>query len=1431
MCLDNPESSRFGHRVSDSSMPPVFRSPRNSSILLLLTAGTLLGGCDLAAANNQTQTVVLFGLAVVAIGAVVTAVILATSGRRLEAELQRRNRALQMSEERYRLLLEQASDAIVVADAETGLIIEANRFACQLLGWTEKELVGRRHTILHPQAQRDFMRAQFVEHARRGEIVEHESTVELRDGRTIPVHVRASVVTAGAKRYFQAILRDLRPRIEAETAVRRSEARIREVFERVPVAILETDFSSVGRWIETLRAAGVQDFPAYLDAHSDELAVQFSQIKITRANPAALRASGAPDLETLVAKVGPAVLPDHELTTFRMQVEAIWQGRSEVVCDMNFARMDGTTGHGVMHWSAPKVDTRVDLAHAVSVFSDLSELRETEARLREVEDRWQLAVRALNVGIFEKNYLTGETYLSARWKEMLGFAPHELTNHRDDWQARIHPMDRDRVIAHLQSHLRGENDLYRVEYRMLCHDGAYKWIASCGRAVFNAAGRPQRFIGAHMDVSERVAAEEAVRESEVRYRRLFEDNPNPMWVYDAETYRFLAVNPAALRHYGYRTDEFLALTIFDIRPPEEVEKFRRHVAEEKSGSYTPQVWKHCRKDRTEMLMRVRVHPHEFAGRRAVLVLAEDVTERQEAEERLRASEERYRALFENAVEGVYTSSSAGEFRSVNPALARTLRYASPEQMLENVVSARTDFYVYSKRRDEFFAALGTKDTLTGFESEVRCADGSVRWISENVRAIRDPQGNIITLEGFVSDITERKRVESVVRESEERYRVLFEHSPVAIVEYDYRQIGGWLNRLRDDGVTDLNAYFDAYPDEMAAASSMVSIVGVNEEAVRLVRAHSKKEVMENLERILTAEAFSARRQAFLAVWEGRQEIEGEISLTALDGSVRRTYFRWWLPKLDGADGVKSLEWTQVVLLDLTDVRIAEAELAAERERLRVTLRAMAEGLMTADTNGIVQFMNEAAERITGWSAATAIGRPIGQVCVLRHEKSRVSVTMPISRAIDEHRVIDFPLQTTLVSRQGVPCLVDGRCAPMYDVAGRSIGAVVVFRDVTERARLEAELLRSSKLEAVGILAGGIAHDFNNILTVVMGNVTLAMLDSDVMASAGRWLTEAERGVMRARDLTQQLLTFAKGGDPIRKAVQLAEVVREAAEFALHGSMVRCEFSIAEDMWPADVDKGQIGQVVQNLVINAVQAMPEGGVIRISLRNERLEAQSPRPLKTGCYAQLSIADSGLGIRAEHLARIFDPYFTTKQSGSGLGLATVYSIVRKHQGHIEVESDLGRGTTFHIWLPAAPDAKPAPAEPPEKVGALSGRVLFMDDEETIRVLAISLLGRLGLEVTAVADGADAVRLYAEARERGEHYRLVIMDLTVPGGMGGREAMKELQKIDPNVRAIVSSGYSSDPVLSNYRAHGFRGMVPKPYRFIDLARTIRSVILEEH
>jgi PAS domain S-box-containing protein len=788
---------------------------------------------------------------------------------------------------------------------------------------------------------------------------------------------------------------------------------------------------------------------------------------------------------------------------------------------------------------------------------------------------------------------------------------------------------------------------------------------------------------------------------------------------------------------------------------------------------------------------------------------------------LRASEERFRALFDNAIEGIYERDMDGHFRRANPALARILGYRDVEALLNE---RKTLTYVSPSRGDEFFALLGASNHLAHFESEIRRADGTIVWISENVRALRDDTGRVQRLQGFVSDISARKRAESALRTSEERFRVLFEHSPIGIVEYDYRPTAAWLDELRAAGVEDLEAWFDAHPDELQAAMFCVVITGTNAAALRLVGAGTFEEGVANLPRIFTAEAYVARRRTFVAAWNGRNEAEGEFTLHSLDGTIRRVHYHWWTPMIDGRP---SYERTQLALLDLTEARSAERELAEERERLSVTLRAMAEGVITTDTDGLIRFMNEAACELTGWAPEAATGRALEQVCQLADERGTPLPRLPVVAAVGDDHAVDLPAQTVLRPHTGGTRRVEGRCAPMHDTSGRAIGAVLVLRDVTERSRMELELMRASKMESIGVLAGGIAHDFNNLLAVVMGNLTLALLDERVPPRAVKWLRDAERGTLRARELTQQLLTFAKGGEPVRSAVLLPDIVREAAEFALHGSTARCEFNLAEDMKPADADKGQIGQVVQNLVINAVQAMPEGGVIRIDLCNEELETGAT-PLPAGDYVRLEISDSGRGIAREHLARIFEPFFTTKEYGTGLGLATVYSVIRKHKGHITVESELGAGTTFRMWLPAAHTAPVALTQSSSPFQRLSGRVLFMDDEAPIRAMTGALLERLGLEPTLASDGTEAVREYAVAHASGRPFHAVVMDLTVPGSMGGAEAMREILKIDPDARGIVSSGYSSDPVMANFEAHGFRGMVPKPYRIADFARTLREVML---
>ena len=379
---------------------------------------------------------------------------------------------------------------------------------------------------------------------------------------------------------------------------------------------------------------------------------------------------------------------------------------------------------------------------------------------------------------------------------------------------------------------------------------------------------------------------------------------------------------------------------------------------------------------------------------------------------------------------------------------------------------------------------------------------------------------------------------------------------------------------------------------------------------------------------------------------------------------------------------------------------------------------------------------------------------------------------------------------------------------------------------------QGELRRAQNLESLGVLAGGIAHDFNNILAAIVGNIGLARMELPESGKAQSLLAEAEAAAMRARKLTRQLLTFAKGGEPVRETAALTGIVEEAARFVLHGSPLRVEFDMADDVWPASVDSGQIGQVVQNLVINAMQAMPEGGAITVSCRNRKIEDDTTPP-GPGRYVCLTVADTGPGIPEELIDSIFDPYVSTKEKGSGLGLAITHSIIRRHGGHIAVDSTPGAGTVFTILLPAAAGedqqaaAEPEP-EPPAApaAGAKGCRILLMDDEEMILNVGQRLIERLGHQVVGVRDGEEAVAAYTAAMNETP-FDLVIMDLTIPGGMGGQEAAARIRERDPRARLIVSSGYSNDPVMADCAAYGFCGAIDKPYQLQALQEAIDAAL----
>ncbi len=545
--------------------------------------------------------------------------------------------------------------------------------------------------------------------------------------------------------------------------------------------------------------------------------------------------------------------------------------------------------------------------------------------------------------------------------------------------------------------------------------------------------------------------------------------------------------------------------------------------------------------------------------------------------------------------------------------------------------------------------------------------------------------------------------------------------------------------------------------------------------------------------------------------------------------IYRTY-RVFLGRIE--DQRRHVEETQALhaeaLAALVQARRAERALAIEKERLAVTLRSVGDGVITTDLDGRILLMNPAAESLTGWRQDEALDEPLDAVFqnVDPQTRARCNNTVSVLTGIDGER--RHNRCTLLVSRELTERPIEEIAAPLRDALGRRIGMVMAFRDISDALKAQAERAKASKVASLGLLAGGIAHDFNNILMAIMGNVSMARVTCPT-GTAARALDQAQQACVRARQLTWQLLTFSKGGVPFKKTTDLARVVRESASLASRGTNIEFTFDIAPDLWAVSADEGQLLQVFTNVVINAQQAMPGGGTIEIRAENvfeHNSRWEYALSVQEGRYVRVSITDTGMGIPEENLGRIFDPYFTTKPNGSGLGLATAHSIVKNHGGYVSAMSKAGAGTTIHVSLPALNPCD-APAELPARTRNGMGRILVMDDEPAIRMLAVNMLKFLGHEAEVVEDGSSAVEQYARALKSGDPYDAVLLDLVVPGGMGGRETMELLNEIDPSVNAIVVSGYAQDPALTEYRNYGFKASIAKPYTLAELDHTLHSVM----
>lgn len=777
--------------------------------------------------------------------------------------------------------------------------------------------------------------------------------------------------------------------------------------------------------------------------------------------------------------------------------------------------------------------------------------------------------------------------------------------------------------------------------------------------------------------------------------------------------------------------------------------------------------------------------------------------------KVESAEAQTRSIIETTLDGVVTMDDQGIIRMMNPAAEKMFGYSTSElvgKSISSIIPQRLFLYDMSKVGRGTIMAMGQRQHYYPFPIEVSVSETSVEGHRQYVALIRD--------------VTERKR-------SEETLRHIGLGISSATGEEFIRSLVVQLSKaLRTDCAFILQI-------SNRKGNAVHTLTMAENESIRTLPRYSVggtacEEIVRRGFRAWSQDVRIAFPQDSLLE---ELNADGFVAMPLTDHHGR-TIGVLSVVDRQPINDLQRVEATLRIFAARAAAEIerqqAQNELAAEKERLSVTLQSISEGCVTVDVEGVIGLLNPAAERLTGWTREYAVGRPLTEVFHLMQRVNRETCRPALEQLIRTGVAPFLGESCVLVAADGSERVVECSTAPIRDTANRRIGVVLFFRDMTERERTEEERRKSEKLESLGVAAGGIAHDFNNLLTVILGNISLAMMSQGAREALHERLSAAKNASVRAQDLAQQLLTFARGGAPLKKPESLAHLIRESVTFALRGTKVRCEFEFAEGLWPGDVDTGQISQALTNIALNADQAMHEGGTFHVSVSNfeQTEEAPSTIGLAPGRYSKVKLRDEGEGIPRQNLAKIFDPYFTTRDSGSGLGLATTYSIVKNHGGAITVESTVGRGTVFCIYLPVSdvPLREESPVERARPTGP--GRVLVLDDEEVICDLVSSTLEAKGYSVTEAYDAETAIRFYKDALARKRRFDVVISDLTIPGGMGGQEAIKRLREIDPQVKAIVSSGYAMDPVMSRYREYGFCACLAKPYEVSALTKLVDEV-----
>ena len=1048
---------------------------------------------------------------------------------------------------------------------------------------------------------------------------------------------------------------------------------------------------------------------------------------------------------------------------------------------------------------------------AVEEATERAKLKDAEAELARREKYFRaLTENSLDV-LFIINREGNYSFISASIENTLGWAPAELMG--KSFLTNIHPDDVERAKEMFQALLDHPQKTVRLECRKQHKDGSWVHLESFARSAFDdpdIAG----VIAHTRDVTDRWRAEDELRNSEKQYRLLFQENPNPMWVFDMESMAILEVNEAAVQHYGYSRDEFLKLNLGDLCVPEknangELNGKKMELPAQKTRGH---IWRHRRKNGEAIEVEASWSPMAFLGRFSALAMATDVTERRRSEHR--------NSIFSKLSQRLSTATTPAEGAQIISEAADALfewdqftldLYSSEREEIVSLLDIMTTngrriknpILAESRKLDDLTrrvfqqgAELVSGSFASGMMVPMRRGQQVVGLLSVFCRrAGAYGKCDLETLEmlaGQSSGALERVHVEEALRESQRRFRDLFENSPDAIFVEDLKGT-----------VLDVNmaaSVLHGIPREQ--------LIGKN--AIDLVPPNRRDDARKDFDKLVGGKISRLESESLIA-----------------GGRITPVELRANMVEYDGSPALL------LHVRDVTERRAAQTALQSSETLFSSVWQNSADGMRLTDENGLIMAVNKAFCQLVGLPQNQLEGKPFTTVFAPAEDTREM---------LERHRnnfltrEVDDKLEYRYTLHNGQEVILEVHNS-YIEMLGQPQLLLSLFRDITAQRRLEEQFRQAQKMEAVGQLAGGVAHDFNNILTVIQGHASLltqAKLDDSSEKSA----QQIAQAASRAAGLTRQLLTFSRRQLIQPKRLDMNKIVGNLTNMLgrLLGEDIALQLNYCQSTPVVEADVGMMEQILLNLAVNARDAMPKGGQLAIRITGLDLDekyAASKPDARPGNFVCISVTDTGMGIAPENLTRIFEPFFTTKEvgKGTGLGLATVYGIVKQHQGWTEVESHVGKGTTFRIFIPRINASTSGPAEKQTTSVTVKGgneHILLVEDENPVRELVARVLERYGYRVFQAGTGAEALEIWKRSKKE---IKLVLTDLVMPNNMNGRELAERMWAEAPGLKVIFTSGYSADIVGKDFKLQPELNFLQKPYQPQSLALTVRRCLDGKH